>query len=101
MPFSFYHCCALLLQDLCAALVDVETEQEVNLLPLHLYIAGSVMWITTPELFIQGPRDIATSMATIVFWISCIIVSESFEFMVVCKSNLITSNLIFIIDNRF
>ena len=50
----------------------------IELLKILVFIAGSIPWFLVAELFKQGPRPIATSIAVAVNWFANFIVGLCF-----------------------
>ena len=51
---------------------------------------GNLAWVIPPELFKQGPRDVAASFSAVVIWVSMLIFSVTFEFMAVSSKVLLS-----------
>ena len=48
-----------------------------------MFCSGSLAWVIPPELFKQGPRDVAVSFSVNTIWTATLIFSVTFEFMAV------------------
>ena len=60
----------------------------------YLCQTGSLVWVIPPELFKQGPRDVAASFSVVTLWITIIIFAVTFEFMAVSVTLLVSSYII-------